>query len=232
MVLFLFLGIISSEFVHCSCGFSPSASACVVAVQREIPWEQPLSLHSCPYPPSPQGMMMGPLGALILADAVLAVDTAVALWSLCMYAYASYSVVSILCGPLDYSLPRLFCPWDFSGKKTGVDCHFLLQGVFPTQESNLHLCLLHFRLIFLSAEPSGKPVESSYLETKAVLLVGLTQHTMRRASLVSVCGCSPIHICVAWPGHQELGKDCIVLSYLRSLSQPLFSSCEQNFSSK
>ena len=30
----------------------------------------------------------------------------------------------------------LFCPWDFPGKNTGVDCHFLLQGIFPTQGSN------------------------------------------------------------------------------------------------
>ena len=27
----------------------------------------------------------------------------------------------------------------FSGKNTRVDCHFLLQGIFPTQESNLGL---------------------------------------------------------------------------------------------
>ena len=26
------------------------------------------------------------------------------------------------------------CPWDFPGKSAGVDCHFLLQGIFPTQE--------------------------------------------------------------------------------------------------
>ena len=25
---------------------------------------------------------------------------------------------------------RLLCPWDFLGKKTGVGCHFLLQGIF------------------------------------------------------------------------------------------------------
>ena len=25
---------------------------------------------------------------------------------------------------------RLFCPWDFPGKNTGVGCHFLLQGIF------------------------------------------------------------------------------------------------------
>ena len=28
------------------------------------------------------------------------------------------------------------CPWDFPGKSTGVGCHFLLQGTFPTQGSN------------------------------------------------------------------------------------------------
>ena len=27
---------------------------------------------------------------------------------------------------------RLLCPWDFSGKNTGVGCHFLLQGIFLT----------------------------------------------------------------------------------------------------
>ena len=27
-------------------------------------------------------------------------------------------------------------PWDFPGKSTRVGCHFLLQGIFPTQESN------------------------------------------------------------------------------------------------
>ena len=24
------------------------------------------------------------------------------------------------------------CPWDFPGKNTGVGCHFLHQGIFPT----------------------------------------------------------------------------------------------------
>ena len=30
---------------------------------------------------------------------------------------------------------RLLCPWDFPGKSTGVGCHFLPQGIFPTQGS-------------------------------------------------------------------------------------------------
>ena len=26
----------------------------------------------------------------------------------------------------------LLCPWDSPGNNTGVGCHFLLQGIFPT----------------------------------------------------------------------------------------------------
>ena len=44
---------------------------------------------------------------------------------------------STLCDPA-----RLLCPWDSSGKNTGVDCHALLQGIFKTQ--GLNLSLLHF----------------------------------------------------------------------------------------
>ena len=39
---------------------------------------------------------------------------------------------------------RLLCPWDSPGKNSGVDCHFLLQGIFLIQGSNPHLLyLLH-----------------------------------------------------------------------------------------
>ena len=31
---------------------------------------------------------------------------------------------------------RLLRPWDFPGKSAGVDCHFLLQRIFPTQGLN------------------------------------------------------------------------------------------------
>ena len=43
---------------------------------------------------------------------------------------------------------RPLCPQDFPGKNIGVGCHALLQGIFPTQESNLHLLhLLHCRTV-------------------------------------------------------------------------------------
>ena len=48
---------------------------------------------------------------------------------------------------------RLLCPWDFSGKNTIVGCHFLLQGVFLTQELNPCLLLLVGR--FFTTEPPG-----------------------------------------------------------------------------
>ena len=33
----------------------------------------------------------------------------------------------------------LLCPWDSLGKNTGVGCHALFQGIFPTQGLNLYL---------------------------------------------------------------------------------------------
>ena len=39
----------------------------------------------------------------------------------------------------------LLCPWDSAGKDTGVGCHALLQGLFPSQGSNSRLLrLLHW----------------------------------------------------------------------------------------
>ena len=37
---------------------------------------------------------------------------------------------------------RILCPWDFSGKNTGIGCRFLLQGISPNQGPKPHL--LHF----------------------------------------------------------------------------------------
>ena len=34
---------------------------------------------------------------------------------------------------------KLLCPWDYPGKSIGVGCHFLLQGIFQAQGSNLRL---------------------------------------------------------------------------------------------
>ena len=57
-----------------------------------------------------------------------------------------YSVVSDSLWPPRLWPTRLFSPWDFPGKNTGVGCHFLLQEVFRIQRLNSHLlCLLHWQ---------------------------------------------------------------------------------------
>ena len=56
--------------------------------------------------------------------------------------FFSDSIVSNSLWPQRLQPPRLRCSWDFPGKNTGVGCHCLLQGIFPTQGSNpslLHL---------------------------------------------------------------------------------------------
>ena len=50
----------------------------------------------------------------------------------------SHSVVSDSLRP-PWTIARLFHPWNFLGKSTGVGCHFLLQGIFLTRGSNLGL---------------------------------------------------------------------------------------------
>ena len=50
---------------------------------------------------------------------------------------------------------RILCPCNFPGKNTGVGFHFLLQGIFPTQESNL--CLLHWQEDSLPLNHQGGP---------------------------------------------------------------------------
>ena len=74
------------------------------------------------------------------------------------YHLFSCSVVSSSLQPHGLQPARLLCLWDFPGKNTGVGCHFLLQGFFPTQESNL--CLLHWQGLTcgsFSAKPPGEP---------------------------------------------------------------------------
>ena len=39
---------------------------------------------------------------------------------------------------------KLLCPWNFPGKNIGVDCPFLIQGIFLTQGLDLHL--LHWQV--------------------------------------------------------------------------------------
>ena len=57
---------------------------------------------------------------------------------------------------------RLLCPRDSPGKHTGVHCHALLQGIFPTQGLNPGLPHCRQVLYHLNHQGSGKCGEADY----------------------------------------------------------------------
>ena len=73
----------------------------------------------------------------------------------------SHSAVSHSLWPHRLKPTRLLCPWNSPGKNTGVGCHSLLQGIFPTQGSNPGL--LHCRQILYHLNLQGsKHLTCSY----------------------------------------------------------------------
>ena len=61
-----------------------------------------------------------------------------------------------LCGPRDCSPPGSSVHGDSPGKNTGVGCHALLQGIFPTQGSNPGLPHCRQILYHLSHQEDAK----------------------------------------------------------------------------
>ena len=86
---------------------------------------------------------------------------------MCMYAKSLQSRPT-LCNPMDCSPPELLCPWNSPGQNTGVDCHFIIKGIFLTQRlKNMGpLCLLHRQVGSLQLAPPGKPSDST-LQSKS-----------------------------------------------------------------
>ena len=72
-------------------------------------------------------------------------------WNVCVCLLAQSRLT--LCDPMDYSLPGTSVQGNFPGKNTGMGCHALLQGIFPTQESNPGL--LHCRGILYQLSSQG-----------------------------------------------------------------------------
>ena len=62
---------------------------------------------------------------------------------------------------------RLLCPWDSPGKNTGVGCHALPPGIFPNQQSNLHL--LNCRQTLYPLSHLGSPIKLS-VDNKSISL--------------------------------------------------------------
>ena len=73
------------------------------------------------------------------------------------FTFAFASVLSNSLRPHELWPARLLCPWDSSGKNSGVNFHALLQGIFLTQGLKLGLFhLLHQQADSLLLAPPGK----------------------------------------------------------------------------
>ena len=82
----------------------------------------------------------------------------------------SLSRARLFATPWIVACTKLFCPWDFQSKSTGVGCHFLLQGIFPTQGSNPGLSHCRQMLYHLSHQGSPyTPIKNKSKETKDCL---------------------------------------------------------------
>ena len=68
----------------------------------------------------------------------------------------SLSRARLFATPRIVACTKLLHPRDFPGKSTGVGCHFLLQGIFPTQGSNPGLSHCRQTLYRLSHQYNGK----------------------------------------------------------------------------
>ena len=73
------------------------------------------------------------------------------------------SVVSESLQPHGLYSTRLLYPWNFPSKNTGMGCHFLHQGIFPTQGLNPHLHVFWMTGRFFTTEPLGKLLHGTYL---------------------------------------------------------------------
>ena len=72
-------------------------------------------------------------------------------------------------GTVAYHAPP---PWGFPGKSTGVGCHFLLQGIFPTQGLNPGLLHCSQMLYCLSHQ------ESRAIDKAALMCVYMYPHCL------------------------------------------------------
>ena len=98
---------------------------------------------------------------------------------------------------------RLLCPWNSPSKNTGVGCHFLLQGIFQTQELNLgvlyyrqilyHLCFQrsHYKVQELSISTSH-----SYSGQIFLMIYSSIFSTRKLSRLNSIA--IPIEIGLSW----------------------------------
>ena len=74
-----------------------------------------------------------------------------------------------LCNPVHCGPPGS-SPWDSPEKNTGGGCHFLLQGIGPTQDQTPVSCVSCIAGRFFTVSPLGKPSHDHYIPSNFISL--------------------------------------------------------------
>ena len=117
-----------------------------------------------------------PLNSILFKDSSLALSSLYFVWFLLPCCCLDLNLCLTLLRPHGLKLARPLGPWDFPGKNPGVGCHFLLQGIFLTQELNPGL--RHWQMGSLPLSHQGSPSvslisENSFISCYVLLSGGL-----------------------------------------------------------
>ena len=129
--------------------------------------------------------------------------------NICMHAKL-LQLCPTLCDPIDYTPAGSSVHGDSPGKNTGVGCHALLQGIFPTQRSNLRpLCLLRWQTDSLPWAPPHSPGKPEVNEWEADNMEKWSLNSLEMPSLSTapewgqVCLNHPFNLCWALLGKSD-----------------------------
>ena len=127
------------------------------------------------------------------------------------------SVMSDSLQPCGLQSTRLLCPWSFPGRDTIVDCHFLLQGIFPTQGSNV--CLLHWQVDSLPLTHHRSHIYTSVVQLLSHVQLFLTPRTAIPQAFLSFT--------ISWSLLKLMSIESVMPSNHLILCRPF--SCPQSF---
>ena len=111
-----------------------------------------------------------------------------------------------LCNPVDCSLPASSLHGDSPGKNTGVGCHAFLQGIFPTQGSNL--CLLYLLHWQPGSLPLVPPTDAVYTHTHAHTRTHTEEYywAMKKSEIMPFSATFMDLQCITWSKSDDEGQ--------------------------
>ena len=145
----------------------------------------------------------------------------------------SLQLCPTLCNPMDLQPTRLLCPWGCSGRNSGVGCHFLLQGIFPTQGSNLGLLSLPalaggfftasakgYVILMKVEKKSDRQLHTTATAVNSVVSDSVRLHPWDSPGKNTGVGCHFLLQCIKVKSESEVTQPCPTLRHPMDCSLP------------